>query len=131
MTTQEPRLCYVDGGCAHFTTQPLDKQTGDDWNDAPYEHNAGDPYEWSERDGGPKWEIHRRYWEGSFSTPADDAMTNSRYSVDTINTGAVAWLRLHVQGASHDDHIWAGDTMSEFTRKILAAGGNVYAPVES
>jgi uncharacterized protein (TIGR02996 family) len=38
-------LCYVDGGEAFFTTQPLSEQWGDDWNDAPYEHNAGDPYE--------------------------------------------------------------------------------------
>ena len=57
-------------------------------------------------------------------------MTNSHYSVDTINTGAVAWLRLHTQGATHDDHIWAGDTIATFTRKVLAAGGVVYAPVE-
>lgn len=37
-------LCYVDGNRAYFTTQPLDQQWGDDWDDAPYEHNAGTPY---------------------------------------------------------------------------------------
>lgn len=31
----EAVLCYVDGNCAYFTTQPLDQQWGDDWNDAP------------------------------------------------------------------------------------------------
>ena len=39
-----PRLCYIDNCWAYFTTQPLDKQWGDDWDDAPYEHNAGEPY---------------------------------------------------------------------------------------
>lgn len=39
------RLCYIDGPWAYFTTQPVAEQWGDDWDDAPYEHNAGDPYE--------------------------------------------------------------------------------------
>ncbi len=38
------RLCYVEGSWAYFTTQELKNQWGDDWNDTPYEHNAGDPY---------------------------------------------------------------------------------------
>ena len=38
------KLCYVEGNIAYFTTQDLDKQWGDDWDDAPYEHNAGLPY---------------------------------------------------------------------------------------
>ena len=42
---KDPILCYVDEPWAYFTTQDLDKQWGDDWNDAPYEHNAGTPYE--------------------------------------------------------------------------------------
>ena len=41
---KEPILCYVKGPWAYFTTQPLKKQWGDDWDDAPYEHNAGEPY---------------------------------------------------------------------------------------
>jgi hypothetical protein len=30
-------LCYIDDDYAYFTEQSLDKQWGDDWNDAPYE----------------------------------------------------------------------------------------------
>lgn len=45
---QVPVLCYVEGCWAFFTTKPLSDQWGDDWNDAPYEHNAGRPY-------GPCW----------------------------------------------------------------------------
>lgn len=37
---QDFKLCYVDDGFAYFTTKPLTEQWGDDWNDAPYEHNA-------------------------------------------------------------------------------------------
>lgn len=49
--TNEPVLCYVCGPWAYFTTRPLADQWGDDWDDAPYEHNAGTPYEWRESDG--------------------------------------------------------------------------------
>ena len=42
------RLCYVSGCFAYFTSKDLTEQWGDDWNDAPYEHNAGEPY-------GPCW----------------------------------------------------------------------------
>ena len=44
----EYKLCYVDGNKAWFTNN-FEKQWGDDWNDRPYEHNAGLPYDhWSE-----------------------------------------------------------------------------------
>lgn len=42
--TSSPILCYVDRPWAYFTTQSLSEQWGDDWNDAPYEYNAGPPY---------------------------------------------------------------------------------------
>lgn len=45
MPKQEPVLCYVSHPFAYFTTQPVENQWGDDWDDAPYEHNAGSPYE--------------------------------------------------------------------------------------
>lgn len=133
-TRTEPRLCYIDNSCAYFTTQPVTQQWGDDWNDAPYEHNAGDPYTWSSHNdqrGEPRWDIHCRYYTAPMSTPDDDAFSNSRYSVQMINTGAVAWLRAWADGATREDHVWAGDTIAEFTRKVQAAGGTVYAPVET
>lgn len=39
------KLCHVERNFAYFTRLPLDEQWGDDWNDAPYEHNAGTPYD--------------------------------------------------------------------------------------
>jgi hypothetical protein len=45
---KEYRLCYIDGQKAWFTDN-FEKQWGDDWNDKPYECNAGEPYNsWSE-----------------------------------------------------------------------------------
>ena len=39
------KLCYVRHNILYFTDS-FEKQWGDDWDDAPYEHNAGEPYEW-------------------------------------------------------------------------------------
>ena len=45
---EEYKLCYVEGQKAYFTSN-FEKQWGDDWNDRPYECNAGEPYDdWSE-----------------------------------------------------------------------------------
>ena len=38
------KLCYVSNGVLYFTNKELSEQWGDDWNDHPYEHNAGEPY---------------------------------------------------------------------------------------
>lgn len=37
------KLCYVDNNEAWFTSD-FKHQWGDDWDDRPYEHNAGSPY---------------------------------------------------------------------------------------
>lgn len=68
------KLCYIEssgsGGTAYFTTNDLDRQWGDDWNDAPYEHNAGSPYEWLEYMGDrgiAKYEIRKVDFSGTIS----------------------------------------------------------------
>lgn len=117
------RLCYVQGCWAYFTTCQLDKQWGDDWNDAPYEHNAGAPYEWhSERDG-PRYEIRRLAFDGPYVTP-DDGQCNSPWSVEQINRGEVAWLRDRWHGKGRP--IMAGDTIEDFKNKMQEAGGSVW-----
>lgn len=66
----EPRLCYVEGAWAYFTTQALDEQWGDDWDDAPYESNAGHPYEpcWHNSPTGLAQE-NGRGWKPGTETP--------------------------------------------------------------
>jgi hypothetical protein len=142
----EPVLCYVDGRFAYFTTKPLDEQWGDDWDDAPYEHNAGTPYgpcwhryrekcdcelckrDWNE-DGTPKFEITKIAFESDHETPAERADGNSTYSVKDINSGAVAWLSRSRWAANPVvPPIPAGVTVPEFIRLIEASGGTVYLP---
>ena len=124
--TPESVLCYVDGSRAYFTTAPLGKQWGDDWNDAPYEHNAGRPYE---DDGAVVGMVH---FEGPYETPADLARDgNSRYSVEMINRGDVAWLapeRWLPEGHAAKP-IAAGTTYTEFVRLVHLAGGTVFEPI--
>lgn len=122
------RLCFVEGPWAYFTTKELSKQWGDDWNDAPYEHNAGPPYRWREETdaklGLVPWEIVKVAWDGPLVPPCEGHV-NSPYSVEEINRGAVAWLRSdhHSRGKIL---IPAGTTLHEFFSLVEAAGGHVY-----
>jgi len=127
------RLCYVDGPWAWFTTAELKDQWGDDWNDAPYEHNAEQPYAWREgmkcRDGSdkPPYELFRVAWNGPLETP-DEWHSNSPYSVEDINAGAVAWLATARYASGPKIAIQAGTLFPDFVRLVEAAGGTVYLP---
>jgi hypothetical protein len=111
-------LCYVDGPTAFFTTLPLDQQTGDDWNDAPYEHNAGTPYEWAEHRGVPRYEIVEVAFTGDWLVPSD-GYSNCPYCVDDINAGAIAWLRSEGRPMVV---IPAGTTLTRFKELLEKAG---------
>jgi hypothetical protein len=128
-------LCYVEGAFAYFTTQPLEKQWGDDWNDAPYEHNAGRPYEWREdydgKNGKPRWEITKVAFESPLETPSDMGGINSGWSVEQINAKETAWLTDPAYGQRPRitrPVVWAGVTIDEFIRLIETEGGTVYLP---
>lgn len=123
------KLCYVDGNnTAWFTTQPLtgpNKQTGDDWNDSPYEHNAGQPYYEQGH------ELVRVGVEG-FQTPSH---LGFRCSVDQINAGMIAWLTREANYVNDEDHyvynyitIHAGTDLPTFISKVKEAGGEVLIP---
>lgn len=124
--TKEPVLCYVDEDRAFFTTCDLDKQWGDDWNDAPYEHNAGDPYLWADYRDVPPYEIVMIMWSGPYDTPSS-GVANSHYSVDMINRGDIAWLRpwSYIKDKNVKP-IPAGTTLSEFKRIMKEAGGKIF-----
>jgi len=122
----DAKLCYVQKPWAFFTTQDVAKQWGDDWNDAPYEHNAGWPYEWYLGEKKEPWNIIRVAFDSPHETPCDGAI-NSRWSVQQINAGAIAWLF----PSSYDSNekvkpIYAGVTLAEFRTLIRTAGGVVY-----
>ncbi len=95
--------------------------------DVPYEHNAGTPYIWASHRDVESYELMKVAYEGPFVTP-DAYHTNSPYSVEMINAGAVAWLRTE-QWAKERVVIPAGTSLSEFIRKVYTAGGAVYKEV--
>ena len=110
---------------AYFTTIPLEKQWGDDWNDVPYEHNAGIPYDdiiygkvENDRvfvESHKDFPIYKVYFtpKNDVTLPEDYSYGgNSSFSVDMINKGAVAWLfngQCGIQG---------GTTLPEFLKII-------------
>ncbi len=117
------KLCYIDDNKAWFTTQPLDKQWGDDWDDTPYEHNAGEPYE-PHRDG-EDWEITSVMFEGSFEVPREN-YRNSPYSVQDINALHTPWLKTESWVIKPRSVLFAGSSLEEFTAFVEKHGGTVY-----
>ena len=123
-------LCYVHAPWAYFTTQKLSEQWGDDWNDAPYEHNAGTPYGYSDHDakeGRSPWEIVKVAYDGDFESPCE-GHCNSPWSVEQINAGAVAWLRTSRYRSGKPVIIPAGVTLARFCELIRHGGGSVFLP---
>lgn len=134
---EEYKLCYIEGNKAWFTNN-FEKQYGDDWDDAPYEHNAGEPYDsWPELIKDNKDWLKREYKhheiklkEIYFETeywsekrPCDN-FSNSPYSVEDINQGQVPWLM------TEDYKIYAGTTIEEFIEIIEKHGGKIYLEKE-
>ena len=119
----EFKLCYVELPWCYFTTKELSEQWGDDWNDAPYEHNAGAPYYWRD-DGRPKYEIKKVAISAELEQPCDGHF-NSPYSVVVINNGAVPWLRTPSY-EKEQISIMAGTSLEKFIELVKAAGGEVY-----
>lgn len=135
------KLCMINEedysryGVAYFTDN-FEHQIGDDWDDVPYEHNAGEPYDtWSEliEDNEDllkrKWKTHpvkikKIYFEfdNEIHVPCSDT-ANSPYSVDDINKGVVAWLW------NDNFKLFAGTTMEEFIKTVKENGGKIYMEV--
>lgn len=123
------KLCYVDGDDIYFTTQALSEQWGDDWNDAPYEHNAGRPYEPSESDieKGNVWHILKLKIDTGLDAPCD-GYSNSPYSVQAINQKVVPWLKW--KWGENPIEIYAGIRLEKFIEIIKAEKlGTIYFPV--
>lgn len=133
LAVPEPVLCYVDGQWstqwATFTTQPLEDIQADDYNDAPYEHNCGQIYEWRPNTRGiAPYTLTTVLFTGQFLTPAQVANSNSHYSAEMINKGMVPWLVSDPESKTPGKPIMAGTILSEFKRLIRLGGGTVWMP---
>jgi hypothetical protein len=124
------RLCYVEDHAASmkmcYFTDDFENQWGDDWDDAPYEHNAGVPYESHGNN------IQKIVVFTNLLTPRYDAdgieMTSSIFSVEDINNKAAPWLRasnLTKRYEGIDTSIWAGTPIDEFM-SMLPNSARVY-----
>jgi hypothetical protein len=121
------RLCYVSDRVAYFASAPPAEVWGDDWNDAPYGHNAGTPYEhvWRGEERVPITIELVPYVGGWLETPAERAGGNSWCTVEQINRGEIPWLTSPATEAS----LRAGATIDEFFAFVRAAGGRVFREV--
>lgn len=116
------KLCFVRDGAAYFSSD-LDLQWGDDWNDAPYEHNAGEPYGLYQDDARTK--VVKIYWEGPFCEPCEGQL-NSSFSVEMINSGKCPWLQIY--GFNYS--IPAGTSLKDFIEIMKQHDGRIWVPLE-
>lgn len=155
--TDTLRLCYIDGPWAFFTTQPLDQQWGDDWNDAPYEHNAGDPYEpcWHNQPHGLR-QVRQNGKVGigevcrcSICVDEWNDDGTPKWRIEKVAWECVnldppcervrnsPWSVEDINGGATtwlegdtDVRIYAGTTIAEFCELVRAAGGDVYLKLD-
>lgn len=131
------KLCYVDS--SEYTGEPMTlyftelddvtQQWGDDWDDAPYEHNAGTPYEhdYNQPEQGvkdgrgiyPRIKIYKIMLTGGHNimTPRTKQL-NSPYTVEDINKGIVPWLTI-IDKKDKAIYVKAGTTLRD-TLKALS-----------
>lgn len=110
------KLCYVDEGIAYFSNNP--EQWGDDWNDKPYECNAGTPYDHEDEfevisigfNPNDKYEEPTEYFYGI------------QLSVEEINKKYTPWL---IPTDRELEPIFAGDSIYTFCKKIKKANGDI------
>lgn len=126
-----PNPDYIEGVqeyYAYFTSLPLKDQWGDDWDDAPYEYNAGEPYDslYEETDENGHWKdyeivkvpFYLNFGGFSIMRP-EDYVDNSPFSVSDINSGAVAWIYARAKNKECNGiSIMAGINPEEFLNKL-------------
>jgi hypothetical protein len=127
-----PNPDYVRGKqefYAYFTPIELKDQWGDDWDDAPYEHNAGKPYDdiYEESNRIEYGILQVPFYVGRYGWgvrfPEDwGQYGNSPFCVRDVNSGAVAWIfasgpqRKEISGIA----VHAGINPREFVEKVAA-----------
>lgn len=109
------KLCYIKDNIAYFTNN--EEQWGDDWNDSPYEYNAGPPYD---EEGFDLLNIGF-YANVKYLEPYE-CFHNKYLSVEEINAKFVPWLT--PSNLSYEP-IFAGESLKDFTEKIKNVSGKI------
>ena len=128
--TSEFRLCYVEGSWAWFANTDPRNIWGDDFDDAPFEHNCGQPYTWSKGMNGfaglplEEYDLIKLAWLADLNMP-NAGKLNSDWSAEMINRGKVPWL-CSPTWAKTKIEIWAGTTIAEFIRLVNEVDGEIY-----
>lgn len=122
-------LCMEYEGKLFFTRKNLEEQWGDDWNDSPYDCNAGTPYYDNDTDliavyaePGPKC--------SDFQYPRYSFHTGPFLSVKDINSGAAPWIsyKKFEKDKTISVNIPAGICLEDFEKIIFRDGGTIYYP---
>jgi hypothetical protein len=120
---EQPNPEYIEGQqelYAYFTPLPLSKQWGDDWNDAPYECNAGAPYDHGDNADAVEILVVPFAVSGAWDIvkePKDWGGINSPWSIEDINKGIIPWLYLE-NGDKKWRIIRAGTRIGDFMEGI-------------
>lgn len=118
-----------------FTTGDITQEWGDDWDDAPWEHNAGTPY----YNNADAQYFEMRIEDGdltSIKTPEEHFGGNSPFSVKKINSGMFPWLTVDVwdpesrKYEEHKDLFPAGLTLDKFIKRCQSVGIRLWVPHE-
>ncbi len=122
MSKQIFKLCYVRHNILFFTDN-FEHQWGDDWDDAPYQYNAEEPYEYADH-----WPEHMNEDRGHIryigyvpiSCDLQEAYLHHQdISVEEINKGTVPWL---TNGWNEKQGLYAGATIDEAAKWLKRAG---------
>ena len=133
----EAKLCYVDVSMKgrlmmFFTIKPYSELRGDDWDDSPYEDNAGYPYyEKGERGktflvAAPNFSPEDSEDESAYQPMTEWELLNEytrpglRHTVYDHLSGACAWMYKYTArfGYDPDSVINAQTTFAQFLEKI-------------
>lgn len=115
---EDYKLCLILENVAYFTNIPLEEQTGDDWDDSPYDCNAGRPYSRSDD------QIIEIMFDSHYEE-SPSGFHRDWVSVDFVNSGKLPWIR-SACWRNVKFEIFAGASIKEFVEKLRQADIDVY-----
>jgi len=118
------KLCFVKYGWAYFSSLPAEEQSGDDWDNAPYEHNAGEPNIFK------KGKKDVTILKVAFEAPEHEEPVCGQkpLSVVELNKGKIPWLKVAEWATNSKQDIFSNTTLEDFIKIIKSSGGQVYLP---